>query len=105
MLARWMCGWSSSRRATAAKPAGPSASGVSDPPAFASEFLPRLADRPIFFRAVDYLPKANSPKGAMHNQLQLLPADDALTMQVFTDRTHIEAFFVRFPPSPHILLH
>ena len=33
------------------------------------------------------------------------PADDALTMQVFTDRTHIEAFFVRFPPSPHILLH
>ena len=40
MLARWMCGWSSSRRATAAKPAGPSASGVSDPPAFASEFLP-----------------------------------------------------------------
>ena len=48
MLARWMCGWSSSRRATAAKPAGPSASGVSDPPAFASEFLPRLADRPFF---------------------------------------------------------
>ena len=105
MLARWMCGWSSSRRATAAKPAGPSASGVSDPPAFASEFLPRLADRPFFFRAVDYLPKANSPKGAMHNQLQLLPTDDALTMQVFTDRTHIEAFFVRSPPSPHILLH
>ena len=32
----------------------------------------------------------------MHNQLQLLPTDDALTMQVFTDRTHIEAFFVRF---------
>ena len=32
----------------------------------------------------------------MHNQLQLLPMDDALTMQVFTDRTHIEAFFVRF---------
>ena len=41
----------------------------------------------------------------MHNQLQLLPTDDALTMQVFTDRTHIEAFFVRFLPSPHILLH
>ena len=41
----------------------------------------------------------------MHNQLQLLPTDDVLTVQVFTDRTHIEAFFVRFPPSPHILLH
>ena len=78
----------------------------SERPSRVCERVPsRVADHPISFCAVDYLPKANSPKGAMRNQLQLLSTDDALTMQVFTDRTHIEAFFVRFPPSPHILLH